>query len=275
MLKKPVLIGALIIAFIVCFNTVRAQTWKTAKYDTVWTPITSAQIQSGVNANAKDSVGLYQLWRRSSYQAKALTFFNALKVSQKQQPNNAVLAAMYRAVVDESMLYGDVTVTKQLDMSEYRSDVRRSRLEAAKKLDSKLWLNYMTEAKLVIWENANSNDPKVIEEQIRLTQRAIDLAPKVSFPYKQMGGLLSQMIQETGDSDAKAVLYYHKAEKLAPTNCAASFGLANHYRYVKPNVAERKKAIQAVYATIPPSAKLDLTLRKVLTSKGIPVPPGH
>ena len=272
---RKILVLALLLFAVFTPSSTNAQQRRTAPYDTIWIQITPAQIQAGVRANSNNSIGLYQLSRRATYQGSGLIFFKALERLIKEQPKNATLVAMQRSAIERSIIYSDTSVTKQLNQDEYRSDIRRTRLEAAKKLVPSVWLNYITEGNLLIWENRNPGDLKIIKEQIRVTQRAINLSPKNPFPYKQMGACLTSLLRKNGGSDAEAVRYYHKAEQLAPANCSGSLALVYHYTYTKPNAAERQKAIQAVYATIPPKVKLTPPLRKVLLDTGIPIPKGH
>lgn len=273
MLKKFFLIVCLC-RVIVTSSMAVAQSWQNTKCDTVWLPISSSEIKQQVRQNATDAVGLYQLWRRAQFQQQEQTFFSTLEQMQKEQPRNGVLLAVRCAMIEDSIMAKGYPQFKVAQKEWAPVQQRRVPLEVAKKMAPKLWLNYLTEAKLISWEQGSGIEPKVIRQQVSLCQKAVALAPALSFTNDALARYLSNLSRHTRQGDVEAIKYYRKAQQLVPGNCDPSFGLIFHYRYNKPNSVERKKAEQAVLATIPPGLKLSPRLRQFLAKQGISAPTG-
>ncbi len=251
-------------------NSASAQWWKTAKYDMAWLPMSKPEVQKQVGLNAKDAVGLYYLWHRAEFQHQQQDYFSALEKLRKEQPKNGVLMAMRCAVIEDSEFRDARPIT--LPTQEWTTLERRGNLETAKKMLPSLWLNYLSEAQLISWEQGSGMEPKVLSQQIRLCRTAIELALSLSFTNSAMAGYLSTLSRVKRDGDAGALRYYRKSQQLAPRICGPSFGLVWHYRYNKPNPAECAKAQKAVKTTIPPGTKLTIRLRQFLLKQGITPP---
>lgn len=247
-----------------------AQTWKTTTYDMAWLPISSEEVIRQVGLNSKDAVGLYYLWHRAEFQHQQKPYFSTLEKLRKAQPRNGVLMAVRCAVIEDNVIRGVPSVSLPTD--EWTTLGRRANLEAAKKLESALWLNYLVEANLISDEQGSGVEPKVVSQQVKLCRSALKLAPTLSFTNNAMAGYLSTLSFEKHEDDSGAIRYYRKAQQLAPRICGPSFGLVFHYRYNKPNPAECKKAQKAVISTIPPGTKLTANLRQFLLKQGITPP---
>ncbi len=257
---------ALLFTFVL-LRSVNAQSWKTTKYDAAWLPISATEVQRQVGLNAKDAVGLYYLWHRVQFQHQEQAYFSALDKLRQEQPKNGVLMTIRCAAIEDCIPKGVRPFS--LPTQEWTTLERRANLETAKKVSPALWLNYLTEASLLTWEQGSGVEPKIISQQVRLCRTAIRLAPSLSFTNNAMTGYLSTLSFEKHEDDAGAIRYYRKAQQSAPRICGPSFGLAFHYRYNKPNAAERVKAQKAVLATIPPGIKLSPRLRQFLLKQGI------
>ncbi len=249
----------------------QAQEWKKARYDSVWIAITPSQIKMQLRQNQKDVVGAYQLWRRASYQGRSQDYFAELQRLQMEQPSNGRWLALRCAVIEESILYGHTSLLATLSQAERSYEVRRADLDKAEKMMPKLWLNFMTESNLISWKTGKT-DISVLRQQVAFSRKAVQLAPDLSFPRKNLAGQLSNLSFYGKTSDAEAVHQYQLARRLAPRNFAPALGLTFHYRYNHPNAVERKKAEAQVLATIPPNIKLSAPLLKTLTSNGITPP---
>ncbi len=269
--KMPIkLCLAALFLTLLLFGDVNAQPRKVAVYDSAWLPISATEVQRQVGLNAKNVVGLYSLWRHADFQHQQQTYFSALEKLREAQPKNGILMAMRCAAIEDSIFRGTRPIALLTD--EWTTLDRRANLEAAKKMSPSLWLNYLSEANLITWEQGSGVDPKVVSQQIRLCRVAIKLAPNLSFTNNAMGGYLSTLSRRGNTSDAGAIRYYRKAQQLAPRICDPNLGLVFHYRYNKPNAAERVKAQKAVLATIPPGTKLAPHLRQFLLKQGITPP---
>lgn len=269
MLTKPCL--AALFLTLLLFGDVNAQPRKVTKYDSAWLPISATEVQRQVGLNAKNVVGLYSLWRHADFQHQQQTYFSALEKLREAQPKNGILMAIRCAVIEESAFRG---VPPFAISSEEWSHLerRRANLETAKKMLPSSWLNYLTEAKLISWEQGSGVEPKVISQQVLLCRTAIKTAPMLPFTNNAMAGYLSTLSRQGKIGDAGAIRYYHKAQQLLPCICDPSLGLVSHYRYNKPNATERVKAQKAVLATIPPGTKLTANLRQFLLKQGITPP---
>lgn len=273
MFKKLTLFGWLILLTAisaVCY----AQNWKTTKFDRAWLPISSVQMKAQVERNSNDAVGLYYIWHQDEFQHQQQAFFSALEDLRRTQPKNGVLMAMRCAVIEDSVFKG--VPPFQISAQEWSSvPLHRNNLETAKKLSPGLWLNYLTEAKLISWEQGSGVNPKVIQQQVQLCRKAVSKAPALSFTNNQLAGYLATLSHYNKASDAEAISLYRKAQQATPRICGPSFGLLFHYRFNKPNKIEAQKAQKSVLATIPPSIKLTAKQRQFLQKQGVSVPAGR
>lgn len=259
---------------VVLASSALAQNPKVAKYDTAWVPISSADLNRQIKTSTKDAAGLYQLWRRAQFQGQEQPFFSTLEQLRKEQPHNGTLLAMRCAMIEDSIMSKGHPQFQIAQEEWARVERRRAAVDAAKKMAPLLWLNYVTEAKLISWEQGSGVDPKVIKQQVSLCRVAVKLAPNLSFTNNSLGGYLSILSREEKYREVEVLRCYRKAQHLMPRNCGPSFGLIHYYRYNKPNVVERRKAEQAVLATIPPRLKLGTRQKQFLVKQGIVSPTG-
>lgn len=250
-------------------HTALAQSWKAAKYDTAWIPITEAEVAKQVRENHKDAVGLWQLWRRAQFQKQEQSYFSALEQLRKQEPKNGVLDAVRCGVIETSILSKGFPQFKIAQAEWASSEQRRAELEKAKKAAPNLWLNLLNEAILISWEQGSGIDPKVVKQQVTLAGKAVALAPNLSFTNNALAGYLSNLSRRGQNSDKEAIQFYRKAQQAAPINAGPSFGLHFHYLYNKPDKDAAKKAEHEVLATIPPSVKLTPRLKQFLVKQGV------
>lgn len=265
MKSRTSLILVLAMAVTSCCST-NAQSWKTARYDTAWLPITQAQLKSAIRRNANDATGLFQLWRRARYQKLAQAAFDTFKVLKDEQPNNANVLAMYCMAI-EQRVPDDNKPRFIATVQELEVETRRATIAKAKKLNPKLWLGYAVQGRFEY--NTTIFD---VDDQVRIYKKALSVAPNLSFTNNDYADALKNQALQHKQSYQTAVAYLEKAQRLAPMSSEVSLDRILTYRGRVPDGVKEKKAAQDYLATIPPNLKLTPQRRQWLAQWGVVVP---
>jgi tetratricopeptide (TPR) repeat protein len=247
-------------------HLINAESWKTAKYDTAWLPITKAQLQGEIRKYANDATALFQLWRRARYQKLTQVAFDTFRVLKNQQPRNANILAMYCMSIEQRFT-PEGKPRFNASAQEMAVETRRTAIEEAKKLNPMLWLCYAAQGRFEY--NTTVFD---VDDQVRIYRKALSVAPNISFTNVDYADALITQAFQRKQSYQTAISYIKKAQRLAPVSSETCLDLIMTYRYRVPNRAKERQAAQDYLATIPPRVKLSPERRKWLAQWGVIVP---
>lgn len=182
-----------------------AQSWKTAKYDTAWLPITRTQLAVELRRNINDATPMYQLWRRARYQKLAQEGFDILRKLKSEHPNNANVLAVYCMAI-EQQTSDDGKPRFQADPEEMRLEARRANIAEIKTLNPKLWMGYAAQGRFEY--NTTAFD---VNDQVSIYRKALSLAPNLSFTNSDYSDALTGQLLARKQPFTPAIYYLNIA----------------------------------------------------------------
>jgi len=244
-------------------------------YGTFWIPISGPQVQSLVKQNAKNALGLQQLWWRARLHKGVWYYMLALRDVTRSQPRNAVALSAYCAALFDCCTEYAGSSNYNRAKADFGDDLEiagvRRRLEQAKKLDPNQWIIWLTESEMAARETGIV--ATLGERTEKLARRATQLSNNTYSNSELAYALINRSLWDNDKSYlSRAIIICKRAQTLQPHDPRPSFLLLSIYRDRLKNAAEAQKVKRSILATIPPHLKLNAASRNYLKVEGIAAP---